>query len=107
MADQPNPALRHLGLMTLLEGGSLIALVFVAMPIKYLLGMPEAVSAVGPVHGILFLWTMAVLGITLFRRLLPLHHGAVVAIAALIPFGGLFSHRLVRRHLQAEALAEA
>lgn len=91
--------LRHLGWMTLLEGGSLIALVVIAMPLKYMADMPEAVSAVGPVHGVLFLWTMAVLAITLYRRLLPLHHGAVVAVAALIPFGGLFSHHLVRRRL--------
>jgi len=93
------PALRHLGLMTLLEGGSLIALVAIAMPLKYMAGLPEAVSAVGPVHGIFYLWTMGVLGLVLYRRLLPLHHGAVVAIAALIPFGGLFSHHLVRRRL--------
>lgn len=103
MARQSNPALRHLRLMTLLEGGSLIALVLIAMPLKYLAGLPEAVSTVGPIHGILFLWMMAVLAITLYRRLLPIHHGAVVAVAALIPFGGLVSHRLVRRRLQASA----
>ncbi|MFO7808324.1 DUF3817 domain-containing protein [Guyparkeria sp.] len=101
MARQSNPALRHLSFMTLLEGGSLIALVLIAMPLKYMADMPEAVSAVGPIHGILFLWMMAVLAITLYRRLLPIHHGAVVAVAALIPFGGLVSHRLVRRRLQA------
>ncbi|QGT77494.1 DUF3817 domain-containing protein [Guyparkeria halophila] len=61
--------------------------------------LPEAVSVVGPVHGVLFLWTMAVLAITLYRRLLPIPHGAVVAIAAFIPFGGLFSHHLVKRRL--------
>ncbi len=99
----PAPTLKHLGLMTLLEGGSLIALVAIAMPLKYLADMPEAVSAVGPAHGLLYLWTMAVLAITLSRRLLPLHHGVVVAIAALIPFGGLVSHRLVRRRLRATA----
>lgn len=99
----PAPALKHLGLMTLLEGGSLIALVIIAMPLKYMADMPGAVSAVGPAHGLLYLWTMAVLAITLYRRSLPLHHGAVVAIAALIPFGGLVSHRLVRRRLEESA----
>ncbi len=98
--SRPAPALKHLGLMTLLEGGSLIALVIFAMPLKYMADMPEAVSAVGPAHGLLYLWMMAVLAITLYRGLLPLHHGAVVAIAALIPFGGLVSHRLVQRRLK-------
>jgi integral membrane protein len=100
MSAKPSSALKHLSLMTLLEGGSLIALVAIAMPLKYMADMPAAVSAVGPVHGAFYLWTMGVLALTLYRRLLPLKHGAVVAIAALIPFGGLFSHHLVKRRLQ-------
>ena len=99
MTRQSDSMLRHLAVMTLLEGGSLIALVVIAMPLKYMAGLPGAVSAVGPVHGVFYLWTMGVLGLVLYRRLLPLKHGVVVAIAALIPFGGLFSHHLVRRRL--------
>ena len=37
-----------------LEGLSLLALLFVAMPIKYLLGQPELVRYLGSVHGLLF-----------------------------------------------------
>jgi integral membrane protein len=99
MAQKSKAMLRHLAVMTLLEGGSLIALVIIAMPLKYMADMPVAVSVVGPIHGAFFLWTMGVLAITLYQRLLPVRHGAVVAIAAFIPFGGLFSHHLVKRRL--------
>jgi len=93
------PMLKHLSLMTLLEGASLIALVLVAVPLKHMADMPAAVSAIGPVHGVFYLWTMAILGVVLFRRQLSGTDGTVVALAALIPFGGVFSHRLIRRRL--------
>lgn len=44
--------LRWLGFI---EGGSLLALLFIAMPLKYMAGMPEYVRAVGMIHGILFI----------------------------------------------------
>jgi len=93
------PTIKHLRLMTLLEGASLIALVLVAVPLKHMADMPVAVSVVGPVHGVLYLWTMAVLGAVLFRRDLSARDGAAVALAALVPFGGLVSHRLVHRSI--------
>ena len=91
--------LKHLSLMTLLEGASLIALVLIAVPLKHMAGIPAAVSAIGPLHGALYLWTMAVLGVVMFRRQLSGGDGTMVAAAALIPFGGLLSHRLIRRRL--------
>ncbi|MFA7522248.1 MAG: DUF3817 domain-containing protein [Halothiobacillaceae bacterium] len=97
MAPEITPARRHLALMTLLEGGSLIALVLIAVPLKHLGDWPLGVSVIGPIHGALFLWTMAVLILVLARKQLSLGAGAVVAVAALIPFGGLASHRIVRR----------
>ena len=37
------------------EGLSLLILVFIAMPIKYILGNPSVVKSVGQIHGLLFL----------------------------------------------------
>ena len=51
--------LRAIGM---LEGVSFLVLLGVAMPLKYLAGMPAAVKIVGWVHGILFValcWTLA------------------------------------------------
>jgi len=37
------------------EGISFLLLLFVAMPFKYILGFPEMVRALGPLHGGLFI----------------------------------------------------
>ncbi|MDX1347201.1 MAG: DUF3817 domain-containing protein [Thiomicrorhabdus chilensis] len=73
--------------MALLEGTSLLLLLFVAMPLKYNYGMPEAVSWVGRAHGGLFL----AFNIVLFYHVLKGHlsemKGFLGLIASLIPFG--------------------
>ena len=53
--------LRQLRLVALLEGSSFLALLFIAMPLKYLAGLPLAVRIMGSVHGLLFLMFMAAL----------------------------------------------
>lgn len=86
--SDPNATLR---LFCLLEAFTLLALVLVAVPLKHLAGVPQAVSVMGPVHGVAFLafcWRLVqavtareVDGATAWRLLL----GAVV------PFGGIYS----------------
>jgi integral membrane protein len=44
-----------LRILGLLEGSSLIALIFIAMPLKYVFESPLAVQVVGPIHGVLFI----------------------------------------------------
>ena len=43
------------GQINTIEGYSYLALVFIAMPMKYLLAMPLAVKVVGMIHGVLFI----------------------------------------------------
>jgi len=45
----------YLRLLAVIEGISLLALLFIAMPLKYYYAMPEAVSVVGMTHGLLFM----------------------------------------------------
>lgn len=45
----------RLRLIAFLEGISLLVLLAVAVPEKYIFGHPELVKAIGPVHGLLFL----------------------------------------------------
>ncbi len=42
-----------------LEGTSFIVLLLIAMPLKYVYGMPQAVSVVGMAHGVLFMLYVA------------------------------------------------
>jgi integral membrane protein len=46
---------------TWLEGSSYLALLFIAMPMKYLLQLPLAVRIVGSLHGLLFIAFVALL----------------------------------------------
>jgi len=45
----------RLRLYAFLEGISLLVLVFIAVPLKYILHNPTWVKAIGPIHGALFL----------------------------------------------------
>ena len=56
----PLGPLRTLRLASLGEGATLLLLVLIAVPLKRLAGMPEAVSVMGPIHGAAFLLYLAV-----------------------------------------------
>lgn len=47
--------MKYFRILSYIEGASLLILFFIAMPLKYLAGIPEAVKIVGMIHGILFL----------------------------------------------------
>lgn len=88
--------LRKLGFI---EAVSLLTLLFVAMPLKYLAGMPLAVSVVGMVHGLLFIAYVAL------AARVSLEHGwgfsrwLLLSVVSSIPFGPfLFDRRLFPRH---------
>jgi integral membrane protein len=50
-----NDPITRLRIVGFLEGVSYLLLLLVAMPLKYVWGQPEMVSAVGMAHGVLFL----------------------------------------------------
>ena len=89
----------HLRSVAFLEGLSYVALLFVAVPLKYLGDLPIAVHVVGPVHGTLFAWLglLVVGGLTSRDR--SMGWGIRIMVAALLPFG-IF---VIDRGLRAEA----
>jgi integral membrane protein len=93
-------SLRTLSILALVEGTSLVALLGIAMPLKYYAGLPEAVRLVGMAHGLLFLWATATLFYVLSRGHLSPLKGAGVFAASLIPFAGLWSHRILVRSMR-------
>lgn len=93
-------SLRFLSILALIEGASLVALIGVAMPLKYYAGLPEAVRLVGMAHGALFLLATATLAWVLSRGHLPAAKGAGVFAASLIPFAGVWSHRMLVRNIK-------
>ncbi len=91
--DTPTARLRS---VAAIEGLSYLALLFVAMPLKYMAGFPLAVRIVGSVHGALFVWggLLALEGIR--RRGKTWSWGWKILIAALLPFGTFFLDRGLR-----------
>ena len=89
--------LGRLRLIALAEGVSYLALLGIAMPLKYLYAMPLAVRVVGMAHGLLFI----ALVLALFRAhetyRWKVSFSAQVFIASLIPFGAFWMDRRLKR----------
>ena len=73
-----------------LEGASFLLLLFVAMPLKYLLAMPLAVRVVGSLHGLLFVAYLAALARVALEHHWPARASLRAFAASLVPFGMFF-----------------
>lgn len=86
---------KHFRALGFIEAISLLVLLFVAMPLKYLAGMPEAVRIVGSLHG--FLFVLYVVAATLISREVRWSVGKLIFayVIASVPFGPfIFDKRL-------------
>ncbi|WP_375434048.1 DUF3817 domain-containing protein [uncultured Hymenobacter sp.] len=101
MLKSPIGRLRLLGL---LEGASLLLLIGVAVPFKYLYGNPSLVRALGPVHGLLFLLfvlnTLRV-GVEYQWRFSTTWK---VLLACLLPFGTFYVDRKILAPMQKQEI---
>ncbi len=89
--------IRALRRLAFVEGVSTLILFGIAMPLKYLAGLPLAVRIVGSIHG--FLFVALVIMLLLAIRKVPISPAlAAVGIAAAVLPGGpfLFDRRLAR-----------
>ena len=90
--------LRGIGLI---EGVSFLLLLGIAMPLKYVWGMPMAVKVVGWAHGVLFvLFGMALLQVWKEHRW-AFGRVALTFIAALVPFGPFVIDRRLKEEMAA------
>ena len=91
-------------LVGMIEGVSFLLLMGIAMPLKYLAGMPQAVKLAGWCHGGLFiLYCMAIFAAWTNRNL-SFSKSVLAFVAALVPFGPF----LIDRKLAADdALPDA
>ena len=82
-----SPNLKWLKIAALFEGTSLIALLFIAVPVKRLMDMPILVKIIGPAHGALFLIFIAALIYHFAKGRIDGRLTGIGAVAAFIPFG--------------------
>jgi integral membrane protein len=97
MFDKHLYRLRHLRLASLAEGITLLLLLLVAVPLKWLAGFPLAVAIVGPLHGVSFLIYGAMVLWALLWRRVTLAEATQLGVAAFIPFGAFIVDGLFRR----------
>ncbi|MEA2029436.1 MAG: DUF3817 domain-containing protein [Campylobacterota bacterium] len=84
-------------LIGLIEGISYLLLLFVAMPIKYMLGDPSYVKVVGMTHGILFILFILLQIQASSKYSFQAKDNMIYFVASLIPFGTFFTDVKLKR----------
>ncbi len=86
------------GQINTIEGYSYLALVFIAMPMKYLFGIAMAVKIVGMIHGILFIIFCMLLVKAWQEAKWPFRENVLFFVASLIPFGTFFTKNRIKTY---------
>jgi integral membrane protein len=79
--------LKSLRVVSLIEGVSTLILFFIAMPVKYIWDIPEAVSWPGRLHGGLFVLLVVMALVAIKKVPISEKVSFQLIIAALVPFG--------------------
>lgn len=86
-----------------LEGISFLLLLFIAMPMKYMMGNPILVKYVGMGHGVLFIVFLIVLFAVCEKQKWSLKVFILGLIASILPFGPFVFDRKIKHLEQPEA----
>jgi integral membrane protein len=88
-------AIGRLRITGFLEGLSFVLLLGIAMPLKYMMGLPQAVRLIGMLHGILFiLYIILSVHVTLILRW-PLRRMLFLWLASVVPLGTFYADVMV------------
>jgi integral membrane protein len=88
---------RFLSKLSFIEGASLLILLFLAMPLKYLFGFPLAVKVIGTAHGVLFMALIALIALVSSRDKWPKTLTIIALISSSLPFGMFFLEAKMRK----------
>ena len=92
-------SLKRLRWIGRIEGLTLLTLLFVAMPLKYLGDLTIATRIMGPVHGLSFVGYLVVLVETATAGDLNRRETVRAFIACILPFGPFFNDGLLKRKI--------
>lgn len=88
--------LRIFRIISMVEGVSFLLLLFAAMPAKYYLGVPEAVTLMGWAHGMLFMLYVGCAMVVMQRHKLPDSTSALIMIGGITPFVCFYLEKRLR-----------
>ncbi|HMJ47968.1 MAG TPA: DUF3817 domain-containing protein [Ferruginibacter sp.] len=89
--------MRRFRLVAICEGISLIILLFIAMPLKYIGDMPAAVKYAGWIHGLLFVIYQVILVRVWVKYKWPFKKVIGAFIASFLPFGTFILDRRLQK----------
>ncbi|MDX9966385.1 DUF3817 domain-containing protein [Sulfuricurvum sp. IAE1] len=92
-----NDKIATLRLIGNIEGWSYLILLFVAMPLKYMAGIPMAVKIVGMAHGLLFIAFVAALVAAAAAHRWNYSFSAMAFVASLVPWGTFLLNKKLAR----------
>ncbi len=96
-------ALKAFRIISFIEGLSYLALVGIAMPLKYVWEMPMAVRYVGMAHGVLFVIFVLALVFAAVAARMKIYMPFVYFLLSMIPFGFIAIEYLLRQEHEPEA----
>ncbi len=96
-----NTQLRNFRWVALAEGISYLLLLFIAMPLKYLMDYPLAVKYVGWAHGLLFIGYMGLLLSCWLTYGWRISRVAFFSFASLVPFLPFVVEKQLKREVMA------
>jgi integral membrane protein len=95
--DERSASLRFFHRTGIIEGWSYLILLFVAMPMKYFLDLPEAVRIVGMLHGVLFVAFMYAIVDVLIKKGMNLKQAIIAVLLSIVPFGTFYLHKFISK----------
>ena len=96
--------IKTLRFVGILEGISFLLLLFIAMPVKYMLDNPILVKYVGMGHGVLFIAFLVVLFVVCEKQKWSLSIFIQGLIASIVPFGPFIFDRKLKKLEQPAAV---
>ena len=92
-------SLKTLTIMGYLEGTSFLLLLGIAMPLKYMMGIPEGVKYIGMAHGVLFIAYIVILMGAANKIKMPLWAMPAGVMGSFLPFGPFVFDALLKKSL--------
>jgi|TARA_B110000495_G_C22982364_1_gene577624 integral membrane protein len=87
-------------IIALLEGASYIGLLFIAVPLKYIIGIDDYVKLLGMPHGILFLLYVFLVFVIYQDMKWSAKSIIIILLASIIPFGTFYvDNKYIKRSL--------
>jgi integral membrane protein len=99
-SSEHTSTLKTLTITGYLEGSSFLLLLFIAMPLKYLMGIPEGVKYIGMAHGVLFIAYIMILMGAANKIKMPIWAMPAGVLGSFLPFGPFIFDHLLKKSLK-------